>query len=49
MGITTNMICDGNISISLSIRKYRLPLYILDIPFTYNQDTVNYVKISSWR
>ena len=45
MGITTNMICDGNISTFRYLsEKYRLPLYILDIPFTYNQDTVNYVK-----
>ncbi len=45
MGITTSMICDGNISTFRYLtEKYRLPLYILDIPCTYNKDTVNYVK-----
>lgn len=39
------MICDGNIGTFRYLsEKYRIPLYILDIPSEYNRESVNYVK-----
>ncbi|NLX90929.1 MAG: 2-hydroxyacyl-CoA dehydratase [Firmicutes bacterium] len=45
MSITTSMICDGNIGTFRYLsEKYQTPLYILDIPYEYNKENVNYVK-----
>jgi len=45
MAVTTSLACDANInSFRYLSDKYDLPLYIIDVPYEYNRDTVEYVK-----
>ncbi|MDI3535418.1 MAG: hypothetical protein PWQ82_1783 [Thermosediminibacterales bacterium] len=45
MAVTTSLACDANInSFRYLSDKYDLPLYIIDVPYEYNRNTVEYVK-----
>jgi benzoyl-CoA reductase/2-hydroxyglutaryl-CoA dehydratase subunit BcrC/BadD/HgdB len=45
MAITTSMVCDANINTFRYLsEKYDIPLYIIDIPYEYNRDSLEYVK-----
>lgn len=42
--ITTSMVCDANIpSFEYIADRYNIPIYIIDVPFVYSQDAVDYV------
>lgn len=46
MAVTTSMACDANINTFRYLAlKYDIPLYVIDIPYEYNLDTVEYVKV----
>lgn len=45
MAITTSMACDANINtFRYMAGKYNIPLYIIDVPYEYNRDSLEYVK-----
>jgi len=42
--VTTSMICDGNINTFRYLSSlYKIPLFILDIPYEYSKDSAHYV------
>lgn len=44
MSVTTSLACDGNISTFRQIeRKQGVPLFVIDVPYEYNEDTLHYV------
>lgn len=45
MAVTTSMVCDANINTFRYLAaKFDIPIYIIDIPYEYNRNTVEYVK-----
>lgn len=43
--MTTSMICDGNIpTFKYLAKKQGVPLYVIDVPYSYSQEGVCYVK-----
>lgn len=43
--MTTSMICDGNIpTFKYLAKKHSVPLYVIDVPYSYSEDGVSYVK-----
>lgn len=43
--VTSSILCDGNSNTFKYISKrYKIPYYIVDVPYEYNEETVGYVK-----